>query len=761
MLRLSLVAGLFLASVCACGGSKPSGFTRVGAPGGGPSSRIEARSLSDRPPLSLLEREGDPESAIAFASLASAAPDVHASFGELLSQRLTRAGYQTQLVAHGLGFELMILAEGPERAGAAMKALVAALSQPVSGSELGPAASSGREQLVPSAIAQCSADLVSKRRVGDASELEAERIATFAQDRSSLAVVGDERTTAAVTDALADGPDWPERGAVRSLLPTQSGTQVMRGERPTLSVGLTSSDTDRALGAAAELGEPESALSLRLASLGGGFKLRRVTATAHPGGVCLRLDSDVDASPIPEARRLGFAVHVIREEAELALSRAARGDRLEAAALSATDPRSAARAAAYGALLDPRAEAAAVRLIALTAPDEAPLAPGIEAAAEQARSEAPILEAQVRLEPGQPGVWALLATPCAAASERAEAAGHAAVLFAAAAAAPSSSGVKLAPWVGAHGAGILGFTQRAAGESDADAAARLGDALGRAALAPPSALAVASARTELIEATTADARPLLDALLESLAPGHTGALAPHGTATSLQSATREAVLFRQRELLRAPHRLAILSSTDAADAGQVTRAVSRWLRSPDAPRPSPCAAEVGAVARGELSLARGIASSEGSYVAFRIPAKAGGEAGVLAELLSGAAGPLARAMAEPELVGAARATVLGTSSARALVVQVSAFEGRENEALARVQRLFERLSSDGVLAAAELEAAVGRLRATRRNAALDPRFRLIQLLDPSVAAPVDAAAVRRLAASLRPENAVVARARPR
>jgi hypothetical protein len=133
----------------------------------------------------------------------------------------------------------------------------------------------------------------------------------------------------------------------------------------------------------------------------------------------------------------------------------------------------------------------------------------------------------------------------------------------------------------------------------------------------------------------------------------------------------------------------------------------------------------------------------------------------LAELLSAPSGALARALSEPDLVGAARATVVGTSAARALVVQVSAFDGRENEALARVQRLFERLSSDGVLGAAELEGGLARLRAARRDAALEPRFRLVQLLDPSVAAPVDASAVRRLAATLRPESAVIARARPR
>jgi hypothetical protein len=303
----------------------------------------------------------------------------------------------------------------------------------------------------------------------------------------------------------------------------------------------------------------------------------------------------------------------------------------------------------------------------------------------------------------------------------------------------------------------LGFTERAAGESSAQAAARLGDALGRALSAPPAAVDVATARSELLEAVGNEPRPLLDGVLEALAPGHAGALAPRGTALSLQAASREAVLSRQRELLHLPHRLAILSPTSTADAGFVARSLLRWLKSPDAPRSSPCGSELTGPSRADLSLPVGSGGTEGSYLAFRIPARAGAEANLLAELLNLPGGALARALAEPELVGAARALVFGTSSARALVVQVSGFEGREAEALSRVRKLFERLASGGVLVQAELDAALGRQRAARRAAALDPRYRLVQLLDPPALQPRDVAALRRLASSLRPEAAVIGR----
>jgi hypothetical protein len=750
-LRLScLVAVVALG----CGSAqRPLDAAAVAA--GGPTSRIEQRSLADRPALAIIERAGDPEAALGFASLAAGSAETHAALGELLRQRLTRAGFQAQLVAHGLGFELTLLGPNPNGAGAALKALLYALSEPVAQSELGARPSKLAPERPPSAVGQCSAELSSRRAISDASELERERVATFARDRSALAVVGDSDAVSSVADVLAAGPAWPELGPVRSVLPTRNITQVLAGDRGMLSIAFTVADPNRAISAAGELGEASGALEVRLGALGSGLRLRRVTATAHPGGACLRVDSDIDASPLPDARRLGFAIQVIDEEAAQALARPVAGNRLDAMAVSATDPRVAARAAAYRALVEPESSLAPARLVALTAPNASLSVASIDAAAELARAAAPPIETQARVEEGQPGAWALVTLPCAAATERESSAGHAAVFVAAASANPIR-GVRLEPWLGGSGVGIVGFAERAPGESNEDAAARLGDALGRALLAPPSALDVASARSELLKGVGETAHPLLENLLQALAPGHFGALVPKGDIGSLQAASREAVLARQRELLRAAPRLAVLSPGSSADAAFVTRSLSRWLKAPDAWRASPCSTEIGPAARSELSIVADPSASEGSYLAFRISPKLGAEASVLADLLNLPDGALARAMRDPELVGAARALPLGTSSARAFIVQVSAFEGREAEALLRIQKLFERLATGGVLTAAELESALAKRRSSLRLAALDPRYRLVQLLEPAPPAP-DAAALRRFAALLRPESAIIAR----
>jgi hypothetical protein len=754
-LRLSCVVAV---AALGCGSTqRPLDPAAVAA--GGPTSRIEQRSLSDRPPLSIIEREGDPECAVGFASLAAGSAELHAALGELLRQRLARAGLSAQLVTHGLGFELTLLGENSRNARVHTQALLQALSQRVTSAELPAAVPRRAQEAQSSAVDRCSAELGARRPFSDAAELERERVAMFARDRSAFAVVGSEAAAGAVADALAAGPDWPELGAVRPTLPEGSITQVVRGERSMLSVALTVADPDRALAAARRLGDAKSALGLRLATLGAGLRVRRVTATAHPRGACLRVDSDVDASPLPDPLRLGYAAHFIEEEANIALAHESERNELEATAVSAADPRLAARAAAYRTLVAPHGSLTPARLVALATPDDAPLVPAIDAAIEQARSAVVSLDAQVRSERGQPGSWALVAFPCAAASERASTAGHASVLLAAASQSRELR-VRLEPWLGSSGVGLLGFTERAPGETEAETSARLGEALGRALVTPPSAIDIAAARSALLQNLGEAPHPLLEALLESLAPGHVGALAPQGSATSLQGASREAVLSRQRELLRQAPRLAVLTPGGGDDAAFVSRSLARWLASPDSPRVAPCAIDVGPAARSELGMVANVDAPEGSYVAFRISAKASVESSVLAELLNLPGGALARAMAEPELVGAARALVLGTSSARALVVQVSALDGREVEAVSRVQRLFERLAAGGVLTAAELESALGRRRHAQRLATLDPRQRLLQLLEPPPAQP-DAAALRRFAALLRPEAAIVARSTPR
>jgi hypothetical protein len=754
-LRLSCVVAV---AALGCGSTqRPLDPAAVAA--GGPSSRIEQRSLSERPPLSIIEREGDPECAVGFASLAGGSAELHAAVGELLRQRLARAGLAAQLVTHGLGFELTLLGENSRQARVPAQALLQALAQPVTAAELPAAVPRRAEEAQTSAVDRCSAELGARRPFSDAAELDRERVATLARDRSAFAVVGNEEAASAVADALAAGPDWPELGVVRQTLPESSVTQVVRGERSMLSVALTVADPNRALAAARRLGDAKSALGLRLATLGAGLRVRRVTATAHPQGACLRVDSEVDASPLPDALRLGYAAHFIEEEANLALAHESERNELEATAVSAADPRLAARAAAYRTLVAAHTSLSTARLVALATPDEAPLVPAIEAAIEQARAAVVPLEAQVRSERGQPGSWALVTFPCAAASERAGTAGHASVLLAAASQ-NRELRVRLEPWLGGSGVGLLGFTERAPGETEAETSARLGEALGRALVSPPPAIDIATARAALIQSLGETPHPLLEALLESLAPGHVGALAPQGSATSLQAASREAVLSRQRELLRQAPRVAVLTPGSSGDAAFVSRSLARWLESPDAPRAAPCSTDVGPAARSELSMVANADAPEGSYVAFRISPKASLEASVLAELLNLPGGALARAMAEPELVGAARALVFGTSSARALIVQVSALEGRELEAVSRVQKLFERLAAGGVLTAADLESALGKRRHAQRLAVLDPRQRLLQLLEP-VPAPPDAAALRRFVALLRPEAAIIARSTAR
>jgi hypothetical protein len=202
--------------------------------------------------------------------------------------------------------------------------------------------------------------------------------------------------------------------------------------------------------------------------------------------------------------------------------------------------------------------------------------------------------------------------------------------------------------------------------------------------------------------------------------------------------------------------LAVLSPTNSEDGSAIAQRLGRWLKSPEPLRNSACETEIGAPLRSEIALGSAVEMREGSYLGFRLPRQAALEASALAELLNLPGGALAQALAEPELLGVARALTFGTRSARVLVVQVSAFAGREAEALLRVQKLFERLASGGVLVSADIERVLDRQRQARRLAALDPRVRLLELLNATPAS-ADVASIRRLAASLRPDAAVIAR----
>jgi hypothetical protein len=251
----------------------------------------------------------------------------------------------------------------------------------------------------------------------------------------------------------------------------------------------------------------------------------------------------------------------------------------------------------------------------------------------------------------------------------------------------------------------------------------------------------------------------LDAVLGALAPGQLGALAPLGSVQSLQGVSREAVLARQRELARGPHVLSILTPTTTEDAAPITRSVERWLQGPDAARGA--CVEPSRPRAGEIALQSADEAREGGYFAYRLAPGDLRAAQALVELFNAPGGALSRALSTPDQVGAARALQFGTESAQALVIQVVGFEGRQAEAMARVQKLIDGVQTGGIFSAAELEAALAKRRKADWLAALDPRVRLAAIRDSSTPEdprqrPADAAALRRLMASLRPERAVVA-----
>ncbi len=750
-------AALALA-LAACGGGRDGARGAASGESAGALGRIEERTLSQRPLLSVVERSGDPEGALALASLASGPPELHAELGEVLRARLAKAGFDAALSAHGVGFELALLADGPERARAALTALMAALTRPITAPEAPEPSTPSAPPASSNAVARCSAELPYGSGRYRAAELERERQAAFAADRAAFAVVGSAELVRAASDALEQGPSWPTLGLIRSPWPEHDTVEVERSAAAgELSVAFRVREPDRAIGASSALGSPEGALALRLSVLGTGIELGGVAATARPEGACLRVDARFDASPGPDAKLLARAVRTIEQEARLALGASDYAGELEARALRPTDPRRAARAAAYRALVEQAPQKLPERRAVLVrAPGASLRSEELEAALGASDARLPF-EAKLRVEAGQAGFWALASVPCAANTERSEAAGAGALFLRAAALGGSRDpDLRLEPWVGAGGIGLVGYATQRRGESAAALGRRLGDALGRAFIAPPASIDVAAARESLEAALGSKPRPGFEALLEALTPTHAAVLAPLGTFRALDGASRESVLARQRELLRLPHRIAVLSPTNESDASALVASASRWLESGETLRSSPCGLDVATPAPSDILLTATGDEPEGSYLGFRVAPELDAELGLLAELLNASNGLLARALSDGEVVGAARALPLGTRAARALVIQFRAFDGKEQEALARLKALFERLASGTAIPEPELETALRQSRARHHGAALDPRYRLITLHDGEAPAPADETAFRKLLLALRPESAIFA-----
>jgi hypothetical protein len=778
---LTALVALALATQVSC---RPSGTLAVVE---GSAARVERVSVDERPALVLLEREGDPEPAVALAFVHDFGSQASAALATLFAARLAKRGFPGILTdAHGLGGSVSTLVADAEEAARFFREATGAMDRPVRPGD--PALGGVNRQLralrsrswlgaAEQNVAQCSgefgvqpgAPIADFRSPSGAATLERWRSHVASTRTVRFAAVGPRAVLERAADAVRDLPAWPEGSKPDDPWPGADyvGVDLNPMSVKSLAIALRVGDAERVLNAAHELALPNSALRVRLAAQARAWKLTRVAATTRPRGACLRLDLTGPLADDPgwtEAARL-TTVGLDEMRNALAATPAPRSHGDESL-IRPADPRRAACAAAWRGLANQqppgperRAVAFATRFVGTSAEAATQLDAALRREAQT--QPGPKLALRARVEAGQAEVWVLLASPCvAAAAAPTTAATPALFVTAAALLQPRSGPVIVEPWVSPLGVGLVAHGPREfPGEAPELHARRIASALGRLLLRASDidTGAFLTARSELLHEVGSTPRPGWWLTLSSLTHGHVGWLDPRGGWEALRDATLEGAREQWLRFLSGPLRLAVLTNSDVNQGRVLRTTLEHWLRPSLAANWTCPAPPAGSAPRGEQRLRGRIAldSQPAAYIAVRVPAGQFEQARWTAWLLNRPGGWLERALEQPAFVSSASAQVVGRPEFAALVIEARALDGRLDQAVAQLRALMDRLAS-GAATQADFASARVAFAAARSNMALEPRNRLAQLwAGPEPRSVPSLRALKAFHAALRPDRLTV------
>jgi hypothetical protein len=355
------------------------------------------RRASERPPVVIIARDGDPRGAIAVAvSTAGIAAERGAEAAVALA-----AVVEARVEAKGIsvrpawdGFLVRVLVADEREAGAMAVGIREALSAPLASPETARvekklAALAQRPLRDPALLdaARCTGEPfgISSAPAAGLPEVEAWRKAAHTLGRVAFAAVGPAAIGEAVAEAIARGPAWA-RGAAG---PTEAEHEPSQGvSGPPLAVGQAGPGaTDRggalvydasadltgggaratitvhtprapqAVAAAPRLADARGPLASRLGALDAPARVRDVSATAHSRGGCIAVTIDMTARDLGGASdapaRIATAVALARQEiaVEVEESEGLSGTEVgavgRATARRAGDPREAAERAVW------------------------------------------------------------------------------------------------------------------------------------------------------------------------------------------------------------------------------------------------------------------------------------------------------------------------------------------------------------------------------------------------------------------------------
>ncbi len=817
--RIAASIAALIATV-GCGAHAPGPAARSSAAGRALGTRSTG---SGRPPLVVVAREGDARGALAVAvTTAGVAPDRGAlaavSLAALVQERLAAKGIDTSAVGGWDGWRLRALVESAAEMARFVDAVRIAMLTPVSAGEAALAgvarrsAALARRPLPDRALADAARCTGEAYSAGDGSpptalELESWRRDAHGLGRVAIATVGSAALADAAARMLGRAPPWP-RGALvpPSPWPAANAPSVVyeaSGEVPPgaarIVITARTATAERAVAAAPALGDARGPLASRLAALEAPARVRAVVATAHGDGGCIATTIDLSARDLSldsfyAPARIATAAALARQELAVEIADgstpAALGTELTT---SAADPRDAAERAAWWSLAGDRPGASddAPRMaltVGVAASRDTAVAAGETGEAGAIRAEidratfawqAPVVEARKFVERGQGEAWVLLASPCGTGPESNGDAGvSAAVAMAAAAqAADDARDVRVEPFVGIDGVGILVHGPARPGESPQAHARRLADGTARAFAADEIEPArIARARAALLaHAAETDARALAG-LAGAIAPGHPAWLEPEGTFFGLASISDASVATRAAAIRAEPLRVAVIANVDALQADAAVRAVDRWIaRRPGESRVCPATAAATSPRAGTYAVELPLGASSEVLVGIPLTAAdaASRTAGTwIAAALDGTDGLLAHALGAdgsgtPDALARTwSAAVLGAPETPTLVIRLVGSDASLDAAVAQLRALLDRLRH-GALRDEDRSRAAAALGRAHLAASLDPRARVIDLWRAASTSPVLPSPAPSLedlrsfaAATLRDEALVIVAARP-
>ncbi|HEX2732463.1 MAG TPA: hypothetical protein VHM70_12695 [Polyangiaceae bacterium] len=704
---LESIVVAFWVNASACGGQPPAAR---------PAS-VVTHTEPDKPRLEVIERDGDPASALAIAVFTNAAAATNAQIAQSAAASLERAGYLASSRAADNAILLAVLLDSEAKAEHAAEQLRAAL---LTGPLVKRAPSLRRANL-------CGFDTVQ--------ETPAQVRAEIGQQSARLALVGNGAVLRAAIRGYEHGLAWPQGPGIDDPWPADDSVSS-EGLPGHLSLAIRTEQIAKAPAAADALLRADSSLRLAAEAFRPPWRLLDATAILRPRGACL----------VAEFQGSGTASAEVATalSSYLAAALANTPGVNPATLVGASDPREAALAAAWLAFNgeQPPKES---RWVVHAGPDASRLQATFH------KLEPPLIGLNLRPEKGQGRIWALLTSRCSTAHELPETSGHTfAALSVAARSAPKSPHLQLEPWFNGSQVGIIGSVSAL----DTDSANELAQALGRALLSVGRSEQVAAAtRSELLE--WAPASPGWQRTLSLISGDQPGRITATGVGSELSAFSASAAERAMRGFSSHPLELVVLGNANAAQATALNRELATLLW-PLRGAVQPCAATPwSAAVPGEYDSASWLQtlpaleaggspsdaapSSAQAWIAFSTPAGSRAALDRLAEVLNAPGGWLERAVRPSAPVSYAQASVFGGLDDKgALVVHLRALNTAIDPAIAQVRALFVSLATAD---AKTIDKAARTGRAI--EAQLDPRVRMSQVLWPR-AKPASAVLVQRL-----------------